>query len=149
MILVFLILSGCKDLGKTEKPIDDLNAAQKNELCLSKEEREGLIKAILNTPDFQMFLHPDAEGRLPIRLVKNEFVTPDLNILSNDQRVIFEDSLFIPNGSVHRLRIVKKNCENKKFSYSIFYPIEGAFLFGDIMKSDTLWLIENTTWAEH
>lgn len=140
------ILFACKDFKNRPEKMD-VNVIEKKDSCISKTEKERMIEAILRTPDFQLFLHPKVEGRLPVRLQKNEFITRDLEIKSNDLAVIFEDSLDLPYGSIHRLRITDMDCENKKFSYSIFYPIEGAVITGTVRKADTSWLIVNSNWG--
>ncbi|MBC8770015.1 hypothetical protein H4O18_18595 [Arenibacter sp. BSSL-BM3] len=94
-----------------------------------------------------MFLHPSVEGRLPIKLLENEFITPDLKIESNGYAIVFKDSLNILEGTTHRIRFSDIDCENKRVSYSIFYPIEGAILTGNVVNSDTLWYAEHTNWG--
>ena len=146
-VIFITILFCCKDVKNQEQKNDAYNTERKNDFCMTKTEKEKLVETILNTEDFQMFLHPDVEGRLTVRLQKNEFITGDLNIKSNGLPVILKDSLDLPYGSVHRLRIIFMDCENQKFSYSIFYPIEGAIITGTIKKTDTLWLVSDTNWG--
>ncbi|MHA7832518.1 MAG: hypothetical protein ACX93O_15590 [Flagellimonas sp.] len=147
IIISISVLLGCNNLKKKEKAKEIDIIESKDDLCLSKNEKEKMLETILRSPDFQLFLHPEVEGRLPIRLQKNEFVTENLKLKSNGLRVVFEDSLDLPYGNVHRLRIVDKDCKNQKFEYSIFYPIEGAIITGTAIKSDTIWLITNTNWG--
>lgn len=138
----FLIIA-CKNEKKIV--IDEIK--HKTDVCFTKKEKEEIIHTILQNADFQMFLHPHVEGRLPIKLVKNEFVTPNLEIESNGYQVVFKDSLILPDGAIHRIRIVEKDCKKKRVSYSIFYPIEGAVLTGNVFKSDSLWLTSDTNWG--
>ncbi|MFC4220014.1 hypothetical protein ACFOWS_07710 [Flagellimonas marina] len=115
---------------------------------MDKKDKEKIIEAIMATPDFQMFLHPNIEGRLPVQLVKNEFITSDLNIFSNGFQVQFVDSLTLPEGKEHQITLGKIDCTGSKISYSIYYPIEGVIISGKILKKDGSWIAIETTWGE-
>ncbi|MBD1259903.1 hypothetical protein HZY62_04835 [Maribacter polysiphoniae] len=143
IFFVFPLFIGCKEKTKV-RPEENIGGSA---ICFTKSEKEKIITTIFGTPDFQMFLHPNVEGRLPIQLVKNEFITPDLRIESNGYAIVFKDSLVLPEGTIHEIRIIDQDCEKKRVSYSIFYPIEGAVLTGTIIKSDTLWLVQDTNWG--
>ncbi|MFC4220016.1 hypothetical protein [Flagellimonas marina] len=146
-IMILAILCNCKE--KREE-VDKIEVQQKSNItenCLSKNEKEKMLEKILKTYDFQLFLDPEVDGRLPVRLQKNDFVTEDLELESNGFPVVFEDSLDLPYGNIHRLRIIDRDCENQKFGYSIFYPIEGAIMTGTVSKSDTTWLITDSNWG--
>ncbi|MEZ4968912.1 MAG: hypothetical protein R2814_04485 [Flavobacteriaceae bacterium] len=116
--------------------------------CLDKKDKEKIIETIMSTPDFQMFLHPNVEGRLPVQLVKNEFVTSDLNIFSNGFQVQFVDSLTLPEGKEHQITLGNIDCFGSKISYFIYYPIEGVIISGKILKKDSSWIAIETTWGE-
>lgn len=141
------VLMGCNYLKNQGKSSDVMTLEHKTDPCPSKNEKEKMLETILGTPDFQMFLHPEVDGRLPVRLLINEFVTEDLELKSNGLPVLFEESLSISHVSVHRLRIIEADCKNQIFSYSIFYPIEGAIITGTAKKNDTTWLITDTNWG--
>jgi hypothetical protein len=143
LFFISIVSNSCKD--KLNARLEVSTLAPSN--CFSKSEKEKIITTILETPDFQMFLHPTVKGRIPVQLVKNEFVTPDLEIESNGYKVVFKDSLILPEGTVHWIRFSDEDCSNKKVSYSIFYPVEGAILNGTVVKLDTLWLVENSNWG--
>ncbi|MDO6602288.1 hypothetical protein [Arenibacter palladensis] len=143
LIFIALVHISCREKIKVEIKENNLEANQ----CFTKGEREEIIKTIIETSDFQMFLHPNVKGRLPVQLVKNEFVTSDLKIKSNGYQVIFRDSLILPEGTIHRIRMEEEDCKSKKVTYSVFYPVEGAILTGTIVKSDTKWMAENTNWG--
>jgi hypothetical protein len=142
-LLLLFIFFNCKE----KKKVDYQENKTSEDVCFTDREKEGIIKTILETPDFQMFLHPDAKGRLPIQLVKNEFVTPNLEITANGLPVVFRDSLILPEGAIHRIRIIHQDCQKKEVAYSVFYPIEGAVLTGIISDSNSIWIASDTSWG--
>ncbi len=147
-MIAILISSGCKNAGKTKA--ENSGSKEKSETtknCFSKIEKEKALETILGTNDFQMFLHPEVEGRLPVKMVVNEFVTPDLKITSHERPVVFKDSLILPYGDILRLRITEMDCTKMVFSYSIFYPMEGAVLTGTAKKVKSEWEVQDTNWG--
>lgn len=116
--------------------------------CLSNKDKANIIEAILTTSDFQMFLHPNLKGRLPIKLVKNQFVSSDLKIVSNGVQVQFVDSLTHPEGGEHQITIEDIDCSGFKILYSVYYPIEGVIISGKILKKGDSWIAVETTWGE-
>jgi hypothetical protein len=76
--------------------------------------------------------------------VKNDFITDDLKITSNGQEIEYRDSLDLPFGKVHRINITDIDCEARKFSSSVFYPIEGAIIQGDVAKINSAWVASVT-----
>lgn len=148
-ILILLILViGCRNASKNshEQTSGTLKIQENN--CLTVIDRQLILKSILSTEDFQMFLHPNTEGRLPINLVKNEFVTPNLDITSNGRKVVFCDSLTLPDGREHRITIRQLDCKSKSLSYSVFYPVEGVIISGIVNKVNDSWVASETTWGE-
>ncbi|MBQ4913522.1 hypothetical protein J8L85_03680 [Maribacter sp. MMG018] len=150
IIIFFMsIIFGCKEntaqkINTKTRPVQQPMVQD----CMDKKDREKIIEAIVSTPDFQMFLHPKIEGRLPVKLVKNEFVTSDLIIYSNGLKVQFVDSLELPEGSQHRITIGDIDCSGSKISYSVYYPIEGAIISGKVYKNHKEWVATETTWGE-
>lgn|GEM_PF-3613838 len=109
--------------------------------CFKNSEKVALIEEILSTQDFQIFLHPELSERLPIRLSKTEFIDKNLNIKSNNQKVLIQkDSVEFSEHTVH-IKISKIDCKAKSLRYSIFYPIEGAIIKGNTRKSNEGWVV--------
>jgi hypothetical protein len=147
IVFILINLFGCKE-KKNTKVIEKNNVVNiDNSNCFTVKEREKILEAIIETPDFQMFLHPEVEGRLPVQLVKNEFVTTDLFMKNNGYKVQFRDSLILPDGMMHRIRVTNIDCEEKRLQYSVFYPVEGAVITGSIYKLDSIWKVEDTNWG--
>ncbi|TKD65911.1 hypothetical protein [Flavobacterium sp. ASW18X] len=116
--------------------------------CFTKQDKENILESIMGTEEFQMFLHPEIDGRLPILLVKSEFISTDLELFSNGQKVEYVDSLNLPNGRQHRIKLLEMDCEKNIIKYSIFYPIEGAIISGSVKKKENIWVPFNTSWGE-
>lgn len=138
-LAIVLVFAMCKQPTNSKQKIvlEAEMPVQKD--CFDKSTKETILTAILRTETFQEFLHPELEERLPVRLVKSDFITDDLQILSNAQKVGFRDSLGLPKASVHRITIKNVDCENKTLEYSIFYPIEGVIIGGYVEKKNGEW----------
>ena len=147
-LTVFLSLLSCNNITRKSNLLDSVTET-KVDSCFLKQEKENIIKAILNTSDFQTFLHPELKERLPIRIRKNEFITCDLTIESNGFKVIFIDSLnFDDNLYTHNVNLKDLDCKQKIISYSIYYPIESASINGVVQKTDKLWIASVTSVGE-
>ena len=144
ILSLLFIAIGCKTEKKTESIRQEGQEEVTVNPCFKKSEKELAIASILKTEEFQTFLHPEVEGRLPIHLVKNDFITADLKITSNGQEIQYRESLDLPEGKVHRIKITNIDCENREFSYSVFYPIEGAIIQGDVSKINSEWVASVT-----
>lgn len=133
-LLLQLALLSCGDSGKKE----DTNPLQKStsQPCLDIQEKTEALESILATEDFQIFLHPEIADRLPVRIMKTDFITNDLKIISNGQPVEVVDSA---TELVHRIRIDTSGCEEKLLRFSIFYPVESAHIAGFAKKEENAW----------
>ncbi len=148
-VYLTVTILGCKrSVSKLESPKDTYDFNPVETKCLDKNDKEKLLESIFETEEFQMFLHPEIKERLPIRLVKNEFITSDLVIFSNGQKVQLVDSLILPIGTQHRVKLIKKDCNRGIVEYSIFYPIEGVVISGSAQKKGDSWTTYETTWGE-
>ncbi len=141
-LILFLFLISCKtNVEKTE--IHELVYQD----CFSKEERSGAISSILKHKKFQFFLHPEVRGRLPVRLLKSEFISADMDMTINGKRVILESNLDEESSTVS-IRIDSLDCDLKKFNFYLYYPIEGAVIIGTSQLIDEKWIIKIITSGE-
>lgn len=138
-ILIFLFLSfllalGCKDaIQKNDKASDSISMSQ---FCLDKMDKSKAITSILATEEFQKYLHPKAEGRLPVQLLQSRLITEDLKLYSNGLLVQVVDSM---TELVHRIRIDTSRCKDRILEFSIYYPIESSALQGFTKKEHGDW----------
>jgi hypothetical protein len=139
---------GCKDSVKKNFSEEKILEVKNNKSCFSKTEREKVLKSVLSSKSFQKFLHPEAINRLPIRIIKNDFITSDLRLESNGYNVILVDSSNLGDDLAHRIKFYKIDCNEKKLNYSVFYPIEAASISGEVYKSNSLWLNSVTSVGE-
>lgn len=145
-VVIGLFLS-CKRGGGSS--VSNVNSVQnKEELnCFSLEEKQEILSLIVGHVDFQTFLHPNVNGRIPIQIVHDGFFK-DVIIRSNGTIVYLRDSSYLKFPEVHRIKTLIKDCDNNILSYSIYYPIEGAVLTGEILKNNNeVWKIVNANWG--
>lgn len=67
-----------------------LIACQKNEIISMENDISAkVIQLILDHNEIQQYLHPDAENRLPVRVVTNNFIPANITIKKFDNPVLF------------------------------------------------------------
>jgi hypothetical protein len=134
------MISGCKQKANSSiSPIIE-NPQSRIDSCWSKKDKQMILTAIIGSKDFQYYLHPENETRLPILLSSNDFVTKDLEIFSNGQKVVITDYNPDPESRTHKITMNSLNCEKELLSYSVFYPIEGAVIEGTVKKISDRWV---------
>ncbi len=138
LLLLTILILGCKDNVETNLSSQDSGVLIQE--CFSKLDKENALQAIFENQDFQTFLHPEIEDRLPLKIVKTQFITKDLGIYIKDNKSLITDSTDVSEATV-RLKIENKNCQSKKIAYVLFYPIEGAFVKGEVIKNDKIWVV--------
>lgn len=136
--LIVLLFICCKNQKSQEIEIQELPNSESS--CITKVDKEQALESILKTEYFVMHLHPELDERLPITLLKNDFITGDLSISWNQYKVLFADSLILPRGKVIELKIDSLDCEEMKFFYQLYYPIEGSLIKGSTVKQDSIWI---------
>lgn len=139
LFLFFLLAISCRDANpKNDKATDSISTSQ---VCLDKIDKSEAITSILDTEEFQKYLHPEAEGRLPVRLLQSRFITEDLKLYSNGHSVRVVDSMA---ELVHRIRIDTSRCRDMILGFSIYYPIESASVQGFTKKEQGNWKVTVT-----
>jgi PBP1b-binding outer membrane lipoprotein LpoB len=135
-----LLIFGCRHTPEFSAPPLSEESRPDTRSCWSKVDRELVLKAILDTEDFQLYLHPEVEGRLPVLLSENAFVTPDLTLFSNGQKVVVTEYDPNPESTTHKITITHMDCAKEALNYSVYYPVEGAFLEGAVEKIQGRWV---------
>jgi hypothetical protein len=144
-VLFLLLLSNCKI--NTEEVIDvegkDIVDDHFIDECLTPKDREFILKEIVQSSDFQLYLHPELLERLPVRVAKNRPFNNEISVESNGYRVQFVDLNRAFTDDIHRIEIIELDCEKGLLTYAVKYPIEGVFIDGTIIKKKDVWITEN------
>ena len=144
IIVALFIFFGCKEKRERDNiKNDDRTSDQENmQKCLSNSDIEEIVFSILNTQRIQNHLHPDFKGQLPIKVLENEFIASDLEVISNGYGIIIVDSLNLTDNT---FRIAFEEVDCKKLNFNVTYPIEGQIYFsGFVVKSGLEWIASIT-----
>ena len=98
-------------------------------------DKERLFKMILDHPDFQQYLHPELEDRVPLKVKSNSELGTNLSIEKFGKAIEFVNSI----NSIEItpiLEVISFNIGNNQVSFEILYEIEGVTIKG-ILESDT------------
>ena len=131
-----LIALGCK-----ERPEQNKGVLQSKTTTQSSDFEEA-IQLILDVPEFQMWLHGEAPERVPLKLVRNEFVKGEYELEKFGERVRIVDSATIKKEQIpDAIRIKRLNSAKDTVQFSLYHPIEGAVMQGRLYKRNKQWQI--------
>jgi hypothetical protein len=134
MIFGLIILVSC-DKGERSQLTKDKIEIEKEE-----NEIETLIQNILDLPELQWIYHPEANDRLPVKLLASGLVTKELNLNKFDRDVLIltRDELEtrkIPDYvNIEELSFVRDTVK-----FYLTYDVEGAVATGKFVKVQGRW----------
>lgn len=85
-----------------------------------------VIQLILDHNEIQQYLHPDAENRLPVRVVTNNFIPANITIRKFDNPVLFLTEI----SREPHLEIVTFKYSGDSIEFFIRYDVEGVSING-------------------
>ncbi|MDE3742321.1 hypothetical protein [Maribacter polysaccharolyticus] len=141
VLLFFMVILSCKDKRNTEIKSVVVDQSTDSLGCFAIKEREIILNKILATDDLQTYLKPLQERSLPLEIVINKFITPDLRIRTNGQDVILRDS----SSKIERtfeFSFPNIDCEKQILGFSVWYEFEHANIVGIVRKLNEKWAIE-------
>ena len=104
-----------------------------------------MTQLILDVPDFQKFLHPEVPERIPLKLMKTEMIIDQLKLRKFDQKVRLIDSLSIVNEGIDDyIQIKLEDIEKDSIIFGLYHKIEGAQMWGYLIKRNDIWNISVT-----
>ncbi|SDQ11914.1 hypothetical protein [Flagellimonas zhangzhouensis] len=140
LLLFSLSLMACREKSSNDLKNGAISNGKKE--CLTKEKKEAVVSEILYTDNIQRYLHLELAERLPIRLVKNGFIS-DLSTFNLSQGVKVEIVDSIPKKETNLILSIKlDSCEWKKGSFYFYSPIENSEVNGEIIYKDTSFTIK-------
>ena len=104
-----------------------LIACQKNEVISMRNDISAkVIQLILDNNEIQQYLHPDAENRLPVRVVTNNLIPANIAIKKFDKPVLFLTEI----SREPHLEIVTFKYSGDSIEFFIRYDVEGVSISG-------------------
>lgn len=106
-------------------------------------ERQDIIEEILSTKDVQTYVQLYIREKLPIQIIKNEFISENLKIFTNNQEVeiIGKNS---NSDLAFELTFQEIKCPTK-LQFSVWLDYEHASIRGFVLKKDKKWIAEITS----
>jgi len=113
-------------------------------MTISEENQSKIVTDILNHTDFLPYLHPEAEGRVPVRIVTNGLVSSALNISIFGRPVdIYEQDAISPYIEIDRFEL-----SESEIQFRLTYEIEGIVVVGNARLIGGTYKIENVEVSE-
>lgn len=103
---------------------------------------EIILSKILRHPDFEKYIHPEENGRLPIKIVTTEEIGTHLSLSQYGEKVIFLESIS-EAGNSPSIQIESFEIEKNKANFSILYPIEGIRIKGVAELNNNNWIFSD------
>lgn len=107
--------------------------------ALSASERSSLLKMIVDHPDLQPYLHPEAAGRVPVKVKSNQALGSSLSLEKFGQPVRFVAS----SEGAAVLEVLEFRLDEDRVAFSIFYEVEGLTLRGTLVRRQDQWTFED------
>jgi hypothetical protein len=107
---------------------------------LSEAEAQSVLQQFLDMDDLQIFYHPSANGRIPVKLhISNFTLKPNLTKFEHHVLLLNED-----NGSAEIIRIdaLRPNMGFLYFEFS--YQVEGVVGSAYFVKREGIWVLERS-----
>ncbi|MEZ4968913.1 MAG: hypothetical protein R2814_04490 [Flavobacteriaceae bacterium] len=141
-LIVFLSCKGKRDENRSKT---EINVGPSTSVinCWNNQERQDIIEEILSTKDLQTYVKLFIREKLPIQIIKNEFILEDLKIFTNNQEV----EIIRKNSNsdlAFELTFQEIKCPTK-LQFAVWLDCEHASIKGFVLKKDEKWITEITS----
>lgn len=110
-----------------------------NQLLFIQQEPdvESMIQTILNSSEFEKYLHPEIDNRKQLYLLDDEYTFRNLSISKFGNRIKVIDDTTGTMGNY--LRVSELEILNRKVNFGIYYKFENISADGVLRKIDGKW----------
>lgn len=115
---------------------------------MEKQDKEEVLRLILDHPDLQQYFHPEVKGRVPVRIKTTEELGNNLSIEKFGKSVEISPS-FDSGNDTPLVEIVEFQKSNDQVSFEIAYDIEGIVVKGNLEKGGGKWSVKEFLVSEH
>jgi hypothetical protein len=146
--LIIALFTACSSEGT--KAVKEEKSTITAEVQVKQQTTEELIQKILDLPKWQWVYHPEVEGRLPVKMLKNDLVSDTLKLTKFNQRVQIlpmEELVAQKTKAYIEIKVLKLRLDTVDFY--IEFPTEGAFANGQFLTKNKEWVIGEYTVGEY
>lgn len=136
LLILFIVCTNCKNRNKYLRPKTPTKA--ENQVC--NEKKEALVKSILETKELQTYIFEMIQHEVSLSILETEFITTDLKIYANKQKVSVNDSLNSLDTSFN-FSFSTLNCLAENISFTIWLPIEHTEINGEANFNNNTWFV--------
>lgn len=110
--------------------------------CVSDQ---GALQIILDSKEVENFLHPEAEGRIPLYVLQNDRVKEGYQLQKFGEDVVITNDI---EKHKNYLEVVELSIYNCQIKFVLWYEIEGAELSGLLRKTGKNWEMKEFNFIE-
>lgn len=145
-LIVLLIFFTACHLDNRKSVVRNNGSIAATEPQITKQpSAQELIQKMLDLPQWQWVYHPEVNGRLPVKMLKNDFVADSLILIKFNQKVqIGVDT----RNTKEYVEIEKLKIKDDTAYFIMEYPSEGAVANGHFIKRNKVWMIDKYTVIE-
>jgi len=143
LVIGLLFTVSCKEQRSTDALKQDKLAVE------MPNESEIVLQKLLDLPKLQWVFHPEIAERLPIKILKNEFVPDSLKLLKFDENVRIAALPSFQKENIQDYILIKDlNIKKDTARFDLDYEIEGVSAKGTFIKISSEWVVQDYTISE-
>jgi hypothetical protein len=105
---------------------------------MSSADNAAVLKMILDHPDLQQYLHPEVEGRVPVRIKSNDALGTDVSVEKFGKPVAFVTTAAATEDAPV-LDVKAFDVAGDTVTFRIDYAAEGMTAKGELEKTGGQW----------
>jgi len=119
-----IVFFGCSKDTKKTKPHSKVLHSD----CLNVQDKAKILELILTNNKVNKFLHLDLKGRLPVKIIENDFFNT-IPLVINEESVIYTNN-YEEHDDAIIVTLKDIDCRNKILKFNFFSKIENVSING-------------------
>jgi len=133
LLVIALIYSSCHEAKRTPLKTEEKKT----------DEMEQVIQEILDCPELQSMYHAELPERAPLKLVENEYVKAEWNLIKFNRKVCIAPEISFKNEGIEDYLVIDLlERKNDTIHTSLYYDAEGIKVAVALLKNTDSWVIE-------
>jgi len=106
--------------------------------------QEKILQLIFDSSDVSQYFHPEAEGRIPIKIATNGHISNNVNLNKYGEKV----TVVTTSSSEETLDVHLFSIQGNNATFEIRYGIEGVTIEGTAVLSESVWELKSLEVSE-